>query len=247
MMVVMDVGGAHELVIITSGGVGGSTPETCGAPKPTFPDVPFRGPMLRYDIGASQWSYGKKAMDDLFYYADSAEADPVSGKIVVLGGEGLQLFDPATESIELLTGPPPDLGYSNNLVYFPPNDRFYYFARGTPTRVFEVALNRSTPSSSTVMEIPTTSAPSSGESGWAYDSTHHIIGGGVENGVFYAFDPVSRAWTSQTMQAAPADGGGAIGTVAFHALDYDPVDDVFIFLTDYASGRRTWAYRYHAP
>jgi hypothetical protein len=99
--------------------------------------------MLRYDIGKSTWSYGKKYMDDLFYYADSAEADPVSGKIVVLGGEGLQLFDPVTESTQVLAGPPANLGYSNNLVYFPPNDRFYYIARGNPTTVFEVVVDRS--------------------------------------------------------------------------------------------------------
>jgi hypothetical protein len=42
----------------------------------------------------------------------------------VLGTEGLQFFDPATESAELLAGAQGDLGYSNNLVYSPPNDRF---------------------------------------------------------------------------------------------------------------------------
>jgi putative transposon-encoded protein len=44
------------------------------------------------------------------------------------------------------------------------------------------------------------------------------------------------------MQTQPA--GSSVGTLAFHALDYDPVDNVFIFITDSASGRRTWAYRY---
>ncbi|MFT3766132.1 MAG: hypothetical protein QM820_11545 [Minicystis sp.] len=247
MMVVIDVGGAHELVIVTSGGIGGTTPELCGDPKPPFPEVQLHGPMLRWDIAASTWSYGTKSMDDLFYYADAAEADPVSGKIVVLGSEGLQRFDPATESVEILAGAPSDLGYSNNLVYFPPNDRFYYIARGNPTRVFEVQVDRSSAGASSVMEIATTGAPPSGESGWAYDSVNQVIGGGVADGVFYAFDPVSRAWTSKTMGVAPADGGSPIGTIAFHALDYDPVDNAYIFLTDYASGRRTWAYRYRAP
>ncbi|APR76479.1 Hypothetical protein A7982_01826 [Minicystis rosea] len=247
MMVVMDVAGAHQLVIITSGGVSGTKPETCGAPKPPFPEVPFYGPMLRYDISASTWTYGTKSMDGLFYYANAAEADPISHKIVVLGSEGLQLFDPSTESAELLTGAPSGLGYSNNLVYFPPNDRFYYIARGTPTKVFEVQVDRANPAASSITELTTTGAPHTEESGWAYDAANHVIGGGVTDGVFHALDPITRAWTSRTMAVAPADGGGAVGTVAFHALDYDPVDNVYLFLTDYASGRRTWAYRYHAP
>ena len=39
-------------------------------------------------------------------------------------------------------------------------------------------------------------------------------------------------------------GGGPIGTQAFHTLDFDPVDGVFLFLTEYDSGSRMWAYRY---
>jgi len=39
-------------------------------------------------------------------------------------------------------------------------------------------------------------------------------------------------------------GGGPVGTQAFHALDFDPVDGVFLFLTEYDSGSRLWAYRY---
>jgi hypothetical protein len=37
--------------------------------------------------------------------------------------------------------------------------------------------------------------------------------------------------------------GGAVGSMAFHALGYDPVNNVFVFVTDYPSGRHTWAYR----
>ena len=38
--------------------------------------------------------------------------------------------------------------------------------------------------------------------------------------------------------------GGPIGTMASHTLDFDPVDGVFLFLTEYDSGSRMWAYRY---
>jgi hypothetical protein len=34
--------------------------------------------------------------------------------------------------------------------------------------------------------------------------------------------------------------------MAFHCIDYDPIDNVFIFLTDAKSGAHTWAYRHRA-
>ena len=63
---------------------------------------------------------------------------------------------------------------------------------------------------------------------------NRIIGGGIYKGKFYAFDPLTKRWTSQTIQ------GGSPGSMVYHAIDYDPVDNVFIFI----SGRHTWAYRY---
>ena len=138
-----------------------------------------------------------------------------------------------------------DMGYANNLVYFPPNGRMYFIARGSPTRVWEVTLDRSNWTASTVVEVTTTGDVfSSQESGFAYDSWNHVIGGGVEDGVFRAFDPVTRRWSSAVMQVQ--GGGGPIGTQAFHALDFDPVDGVFLFLTAYDDGSRMWAYRYGA-
>jgi uncharacterized repeat protein (TIGR01451 family) len=84
--------------------------------------------------------------------------------------------------------------------------------------------------------------PDSQESGWAYDARNQIIGGGIRDGIFFAFDPLDHSWTSRVIQVqAP---GEQVGTQAFHALDYDPVSNVFIFITEYSSGRRTWAYRY---
>ena len=86
-----------------------------------------------------------------------------------------------------------------------------------------------------------TGTPSSAQTGWAYDAVNQIIGGGVNKGTFYAYDPATRTWTSRTIQPRTS---GSIGTVAFHALDYDPVNNVYVFVTDKASGRRTWVYRY---
>jgi hypothetical protein len=173
------------------------------------------------------------------------EVDPVSGKILILGTYGLWVFDPATRAMTqaLEQFPDPlgsDLGYANNLTYYPPNQRMYYFTRGNPTRVFELRPDRTNWSASTLVELPTpANAPDSQESGWIYDPVNGIIGGGVRDGVFQAYDPAHNTWTSRTMQIQ-----SSAGTQAFHAIGYDPLDGVFVFITEYSSGQRVWAYRY---
>jgi hypothetical protein len=77
-----------------------------------------------------------------------------------------------------------------------------------------------------------------GEPGFAYDPVGKVIGGAVLDGRFYVFDPGARTLTNEEIQ------GGAPGKMAFHCIDYDPVDNVFFFLTDAESGGRTWAYRH---
>ena len=203
------------------------------------------GRVGHYDHDTRTWSFSPTA-DNTYGSGDpypAAEYDPVSGLIVVVAREGLWTYDPATRvRVERLSYSQ-DMGYANNLVYFPPNQRMYYIARGSPTRVWEVVLDRGNWSASTVTELATTGDVfESDESGFAYDSWNHVIGGGVTNGVFRAFDPVTHRWSSAVMQIQGP--GGPIGTQAFHTLDFDPVDGVFLFLTGYNDGSRMWAYRY---
>jgi hypothetical protein len=134
------------------------------------------------------------------------------------------------------------MSYAKNLVYFPPNGKMYYVANGDA--VFEVTLDRSDLNRSSVIQVSGISGdvPTLRETGFAYDSTNRIIGGGVRDGMFSAYDPLKKAWTSRVMLPDPP--GGSIGTLAFHALSYDPVNNVFVFITNYASGRHTWVYRY---
>jgi hypothetical protein len=114
----------------------------------------------------------------------------------------------------------------------------YYFERYSQ-RVFELNLNRSNVSLSTITRLDTTGTPPpTGEMGFAYDSTNQIIGGGPRANTFYAYNPLAKAWSSNVVQ------GGAPGSLAFHAIDYDPGNNVFVFVTDSVSGRKTWAYRY---
>jgi hypothetical protein len=59
----------------------------------------------------------------------------------------------------------------------------------------------------------------------------------VHGNRFYAFNPVTKSWTTKDIQ------GGSPGNQAFHAVAYDDVNNVFLFVTE---DRQTWAYRYKA-
>lgn len=235
------VNGRRSLVILTSGGL---SAETCHGGAQTFPPLQTR--TMWFDIEAKTWSYGRTKPDENWYYATAGEADPVSGKMLDFGEYGLKTYDPATDTVTQVMQDPASSydaahrGYSNNLVYFPPNDHFYYFMRGAVTYVWELSFDRAK-NSVLIKELTTAGAPASQEDGWAYDSKNHVIGGGVLNNTFYAFDPATNTWDSKVMQVVSADGETP-GNVVFHALDYDPVDNVYVFLSD--PHRRTWAYRY---
>jgi hypothetical protein len=176
----------------------------------------------------------------------ACEYDPESGLIVGLDRGALWTYDPLRQlkSRRLSTAGLP-LGYDNNLIYFPPNKAMYLINR--KHEVFEVALNRTNWAASTVTLLTGVSGekPVPGDTddtGYAYDAVNQIIGGAVARGQFFAFDPRRRVWIAQIMQTQPA--GTMVGSVACHCLDYDPVDNVFIFLSSHRSGGRTWAYRY---
>jgi hypothetical protein len=209
----------------------------------------FFGPhtVSEYDPTAKTWTLS--ATQRGWNPLGAAEYDPASGKVILFSNYGLWSYDPiaktAIQHQEIYTQ---QLGYAENLVLYPPNGKMYYIRSSTPqtTTVFEITLDRANLANSTLREVTgiTGDAPVGlGESGWAFDPVNQVIGGGVKNGVFYAFDPIAKTWTAKTMQRAPASAP-MIGTQAFHALAFDPVNNVFVFITDSASGRRTWAYRY---
>lgn len=195
--------------------------------------------IAHYDPRKRTWTWSKSDTSG-FEEANSAEYDPVSGLIVLLDRGGLWTYDPVTQSKEKRLDHRKPLGYANNLVYFPPNQRMYFFNRNDHS-VWEVALDRADFGRSTLTKLEFTGTyPPHGEPGFAYDPVGRIIGGAVQDGRFYAFDPAARTWTDLAIQ------GGAPGKMAFHCIDYDPVDNVFIFLSDAESGGRTWAYRHRA-
>jgi hypothetical protein len=171
----------------------------------------------------------------------AAELDPPSGSVVILGQYGLYVYDPITMvktvvldnyNDDALSGL--DLGYARELVYFPPNEKHYYFSGSD--EVWEVTLDRDDFTRSTVTAVATSgSAPSGEETGFAYDAVNRVIGGAVEDDTFHVFDPATAQWQALPIQGAQPGGQ------AFHAIDFDPVDGVFIFVGD---DRHTYAYRY---
>jgi hypothetical protein len=222
---------------------------TGGSCNPVGNDI--GGMIAHFDRAGGTWSFSPTAKGSTYELSvniPGSDPDPKSGNIVLFSSAGLSLYDPKTrvythvsDTLKNSQGgasPVDGTGYANHLVYFPPDDKFYFFKRGTPVEVYALTYTRSTPASSTVDHLATTGPTSPhGEPGYDYDSVNHVIGGGVAGSMFYAFDPATKTWTSHAMN------GGMPGSQAFHALAYDPVDNVFIFVTDYDSGWKTWAYR----
>jgi hypothetical protein len=192
------------------------------------------------------------------YGADNysaAEYDPPLGKIVLLGYRGLYLYDPIAKSkmlaVDFLSHsgssqltdehgrrlPAGVLSYNQNLVYYPPNRRHYYIVSrpsvGRSTgAVFELELNRENLAKSIVRRVADAPVAETATK-FAYDSKNQLIGGGLWQGTFHAFDPRVKAWTGKNVKGPRS--------IAFMAMDYDPEANAYILLTP---ERRTWAYRW---
>jgi hypothetical protein len=222
---------------------------TGGTCNPVGNDI--GGRIAHFDGVGRTWSFSPTAEGatyELTVNIPASEPDPVSGKIVLVSNGGLSLYEPATrtythvsDTLNTSAGPQANLSstlYANHLVYFPPGDRFYYIVRKQPVEVYALKLDRNDPAQSTIDRITTTGPTSTnGEPGYAYDEINHVIGGAVQDDEFFVLDPATGTWSSHPMN------GGSPGSMAFHSIAYDSVDNVFVFVTDYNSGRKTWAYR----
>jgi hypothetical protein len=237
--VVVDDGGAGRLLLLSTEGFAGYCHQY---------DASIRAvAALPLDPACTQWQHGGQ-FDFPWSYAAAAEFDPVSGMVIMVGqttnaGEGgMWVFDPTTEEIVAYVDAVEYEGIAGNLVYFPPNERMYLFMVDGGVR--ELVLDRANWGASTSALLAADGpAPPNGETGYAYDSRNQVIGGAVADGTFHVFDPTTQTWCAEPMLAASKEQA-QVGTVAFHALDYDPVDNVYVFLADGPSGRRTWAYRW---
>lgn len=191
--------------------------------------------VAHYQLTTKSWHFSDTSIGTKAGRFPAAEYDPISGMILVVGGQGLIVYDPIRKTSALTKKRMPPMGIANQLVYYPPTDRMYYFAR-EDKKVLMLKLDRDNLLNSTFEQVVLEGEfPTHRQPGFAYDAVNRIIGGAVENNRFHIFDPASTAWSSRTI------AGSQPGTMAFHAIAYDPVNNVFIFLTE---DRHTWAYRY---
>ncbi len=205
----------------------------------------------QYDTHNKLWSFDTTINPWNVYSA--SEYDPISNKIVILHATGLWLYDVNTRSWSLILTQaqlPSGMYAWQNLIYYPPTDKFYYIEpeEGPSVQVFEVTINRTNVALSSVVEVTgMTNIPSAivwKELGWAYDSNNQEIGWGIVNWVFHSYDPIHKSWTGIIMQTSSASWN-SIWSMNFHALDYDPLNNVYIFQSSASPSyqARTWAYR----
>ena len=231
-------------------------------PDAGSPDQIATGHIATYNIEAKTWQY---SVSPSFDFGQAVETDPVSGQILVVDNGGLHTVDPASGVVTDLTmSAVPGMSWEASLVYFPPNDRFYWMNENggsgsdTTNEIFEIQFDRVNPSLSVVRPINVAPPAQPAADGWAYDSVNQLIGGGVNNNYFFAFDPITPQWLVRQIQPAASDAGTVncyglsttppvscvAGTIDGWAIAYDPVDNVYIFRTDWGSGARTFAYRW---
>jgi len=238
--VIAEVDGVGRMLMLSTEGFAGTCHDY---------NAPMRGiPFLELEAGNTTWQYSDEFTLP-WAYAGAAEYDPVSGMVIDLGarrgaGEGgMWVIDPATLEVVTFVDEVQYSGYDNNLVFYPPTGVMYYIARGDQQSVWEVTLDRDDWAASRSAEVTTTGTSPAGTTGYAYDPHHRLIGGGVQDGRFFVYDPETAEWSSRVMNVM-SDEGATPGRQRAHHVDYDPVNRVYIFIADGPEGRRTWAYRY---
>lgn len=250
MPIVKNAGGFNEILMLTNGGW----------------EAPIKGAQINgetiscqvghFDPKSSRWTYYEEYPGAIYSYASVSEFDPISKKVIIIGTDpqmsgwtAIYTYDPSTKKIQKAKDLGVVLGIDNNMVYYPPNDRFYLIRRGGEgNRVYEVALDRTDLSLTTVTEVSMSGAPY-GEgpgavtSGWAYDPDQKVIAGGIRDNRFYFFDPLAKAWGSIPISIQAATS--AINHVAFHVLAYDSINKIYVFVD--GQTKMTWALKFSRP
>ncbi len=169
-------------------------------------------------------------------YGGVAEYDPLSHKVIGTLGQQVHAFDLETGKSRLLLDNISDKyhvsGYCGTLVYFPPDQKMYCLP--ADKKVWFIELDRQNLAKSKLIVPKVSGSCPPSECGFDYDAKNRVIGAGVKDNRFYVFDPASRAWTSKEFQ------GVRPGTMTFHCLAYNPVDNVSVFIAN----NQTWAYRW---
>lgn len=212
-----------------------------GTPHPyqnTFGREVWGGTIMHYDPITKVWEdTGVPVMQPAAAYCE----DPVSGVIFGIwqgGPGGFDVYDPVKkERVASWDWARQELGYAGNCVYYPPNDKFYYFARGEDSKVFEFALDRTNygvtfttrpapwDASQTCRWLDTNQRSQSYDCGYDYDAANQLIVGGLANGKLYGFNPLGNSKGEWTEMEVP----GAVHNT-FHCHAYSPQDNVHVII-----------------
>lgn len=204
--------------------------------------------------GNVTWEYGELYENRLWSSGSSAEFDPPSGKIILVG-QGQSASPGGMRVIDAHSGAASDfvkaVSYDgqidHNLVYYPPTQTMYLINREDRGKGHIIKLNLDridwTKSTSEFISTTGTTPVRKNSTGWAYDSRNQVFGGAVEDGAFFTFDPRTSSWERHVMDIL-AEGEDKPTAVYHHNLDYDPINNVFFFI---AKGPKSafhlWAYR----
>lgn len=197
---------------------------------------------LSLNAANARWEYSK-VQPMPWRYAGVAEYDPVSGMVLLISSRSgsLWVYDPRQHRVVASKKGSRRPANSSNLVYDQRGDRMYLIDMKS-LQIREYMLNRANWEHTVERIVETTDAPSEGFRNFAYDSRNHVIAG-FADGLFHAFDPATRSWSSHVVVEQSATGA-RLGRVAHHAIDYDPVNNVFILVSGRSGALRTWAYRF---
>ncbi len=203
-----------------------------------FPGETTGSDQFEYDPQTKQWSHF--AATEVIDKYGASSFDPKSNRVLFLGRDGLTAYDPVTHSLTRALGPTElPLAYAQNMVYAEKAGAHFYLR--SDGRVFRVDYQSQNPTASTVAELtvtgdkpqvaqPVDSFPDSSETGWAYDSKRHRICGALREGFMFCFDPETKAMSKHRVQGET--DASPLTSIIFHTLQYDPINDVFVFLTE---------------
>lgn len=182
--------------------------------------------------------------------------DPISGLIIWINQHYLRTYDPTTRTLSAIlidfgstTGraqvvneagtqvASTNMRTNGTLEYRPVDGCMYYFTMDHVT--FRVELNRFDFTKTVVRQLTTGGTPPvifnggvqtlNDEHAVRYDTRNDLFGTGPFNGIFYAWNPVTKNWASNTIQGA---GAGLSVAINCHDTYYSPEANVYMFKTD---------------
>src|SRR5262249_452092 len=101
-----------ELILLRQSGLGG------GCSPGDYNTWRNAGTIHHYNPEGKTWT---PAVGTTAFSVEAAEYDPISGKIVIVGANGLWTYDPVQKILTKQVSYVNDaMGYANNLIYYPP-------------------------------------------------------------------------------------------------------------------------------